>query len=481
MNPVTRRGFLSQLGAFGAAMALPRAIWSAGGGRKLNFVFILIDDMGWTDVGCFGSRYHETPNIDRLAAEGMKFTSGYAACPVCSPTRASVMTGQYPARLHLTDFLVGTRWPKDSPIQPLKKWQTFLPVETPTLPRLLKSAGYVTGHIGKWHLGEKNEVEEYGFDVNVAGGKWGSPPSYFSPYKNSKLKDGPEGEYLTDRLTAEAEQFMEQNKDRPFFLQLAHYAVHIPLKAKPELVKKYEAKAKPEGRVTNAVYAAMTESVDQCVGRVMRKLEELGIADRTVVIFTSDNGGLSVKEGPAIPTSNLPLRAGKGYLYEGGIRVPWIVKWPGVTKAGSVSDESISSVDVLPTLLEMAGASGLSPRSCDGQSMVAAMKGGRMRREAIFWHYPHYSNQGGKPGGAVRAGDWKLIEWYEDGKVELYNLREDVGETRDLSAQLPEKAAELKKMLGDWRKGVDAQMPARRGMGESQAAVVDEAPWAWGE
>ncbi|MGE5609688.1 MAG: sulfatase [Bacillota bacterium] len=466
MERLERREFLRRVGAAGAAMVMPVGARAAGsGGERLNVVIIVIDDLGWADLGCYGSKYHETPNIDLLAREGMRLTEAYAACPVCSPTRASLVTGQYPARLHLTDFLVGTRWPANSPIAPVD-WQKGLPPSEMTLARVLKSAGYVTGHIGKWHLGGEHEVEEFGFDENVAGGQWGTAPSYFSPYKNSKLKDGPEGEYLTDRLAAEAERFIEQNRDRPFFLNLCHYAVHIPLRAKAELIAKYEGKGKPAGRVVDPVYAAMTESVDQCVGRVMRKLEELGIADRTVVMLMSDNGGLSVREGGWQPTSNAPLRAGKGFLYEGGVRVPWIVRWPGVVRRGSVCNEPVCSIDVLPTILEATGVQRPAGGIVDGCSIIPLLRGrSRLNRIALYWHYPHYSNQGGRPGGAVRCGDYKLIEWYENGAMELYNLREDLGERRNLVGSMTEKAEELRGMLRQWRAEVGAQMPGRRGGG----------------
>jgi arylsulfatase A len=455
---MNRRQFLRCMTAVGMTAAAPWAVGQEQ--KKLNVVLILVDDMGWADVGCDGSKFYETPNIDRLAREGMRFTDGYAACPVCSPTRASIMTGHAPARLHLTDFLVGTRWPKDSPITPIKDWQKFLPESEITLPQMLKSVGYVTGHIGKWHLGKGQPPEYRGFDVNVAGGEWGSPPSYFSPYKNNKIADGPVGEYLTDRLEAEAEKFIESNKDRAFFLQLAHYGVHIPLRAKADLIERYKGKPEEHGQ-KNATYAAMIQSVDEGVGRMLKKLDDLGIADRTVVIFTSDNGGLSVPEGGPTPTSNAPLRDGKGYLYEGGIRVPWIVKWPGVTKAGSVCSTPIISTDLMASVGEMTGAK--PPAGLDGVSFVPLLRGGEIQREALYWHYPHYSNQGGRPGGAIRMGDWKLIERYEDASVELYNLKQDLGETTNLAKQMPEKAKELRERLDGWRKSVGAQMPGRKG------------------
>jgi arylsulfatase A-like enzyme len=433
---------------------------------KPNFIFILIDDMGWRDLGCFGSTFFETPNCDRLAGQGMRFTNAYAACPVCSPTRASILTGKYPARLHLTDWLPGRA---DRPSQKLlrPKFQQFLPLEEVTVARALKPLGYTSASIGKWHLGgEPYYPEKHGFDVNIGGTDRGSPPNYFFPYKNKAfqipgLEQGKEGEYLTNRLTTEAEQFIANNKDRPFFLYFAHYAVHIPLQAKKEVVAKYQAKAKPDQAQNNPVYGAMVESVDNSVGRILAKLDELRIADRTVIFFMSDNGGLSVKEGPFTPaTSNAPLRAGKGYLYEGGIREPMMIKWPRTVRAGSVCDVPVSSVDFFPTILEIAGGKPAAKRSIDGVSLVPLLKQtDDWKREALYWHYPHYSNQGGKPGSAIRKGDFKLIEFFEDGKRELYNLNDDIGEKTDLAATMPDRANELHRMLRDWREAVDAQLP----------------------
>ncbi len=426
-----------------------------------NFIIILIDDMGWKDLGCFGSTFYETPHCDKLAAAGMRFTNAYAACPVCSPTRASILTGKYPARLHLTDWLPGrTDRPSQKLLRP--KFQQFLPLDEVTLAKALKPQGYVSASIGKWHLGgEAHYPDKHGFDVNVGGTHTGSPPAGYFQFKTPTLTARNDQEYLTDRLTEEAEKFIETNKDRPFFLYLAHYGVHIPLQAKKDVIAKYQARAKPNQEQNNPIYAAMVESVDDSVGRVMKKLEELKIADRTVVFFFSDNGGLSVKEGPNTPaTSNAPLRAGKGYLYEGGIREPMIVRWPGVVKPGGVCDVPVSSVDFYPTILEMAGVKTGEKPVIDGVSLLPLLKQrGDLKRSAIYWHYPHYSNQGGRPGGAVRAGDFKLIEFYEDGKLELYNLRDDIGEKTDLAARMPEKTKELHQMLVDWRKSVDAQMP----------------------
>ncbi len=436
----------------------------AASAKQPNIVFILIDDLGWADVGCNGSPFHETPNIDRLAAQGMRFTDGYAACPVCSPTRASIMTGKYPARLHLTDFLKGRRKRQDSPILPAL-YEDQLPLKEVTIAEALKTAGYTTCHIGKWHLGSEPFFPEHqGFDKNVGGCYSGMPRSFFWPKwgKNPPITGKKDGEYLPDRLAEEASGFIEANQDKPFFLYLSHYAVHIPMEAKEKTIEKYRAKPKPEGGQNNPIYAAMVESIDRSVGRVMETLERLKIDDNTVVIFMSDNGGLSVKEGKHTPaTSNAPLRAGKGYLYEGGIREPWIVKWPGVTKPGSVCGDPVTSVDFFPTLLDIAGVKNVKTNGpIDGETIIPLLeRSGKLKRDAIFWHYPHFSNQGGRPGGAVRMGDYKLIERYEDGSLELYNLKDDISETKNLYATLRPKAETLRKRLHAWRKSIDATMP----------------------
>ena len=487
---MNRRDFLKAIAA-GAALGLCDWDRASGRQRRPNFVFFLLDDMGWKDLGCFGSPFYETPNIDRLAAQGMRFTNAYAACPVCSPTRASIMTGKYPARLHLTNYIPGARSGKLLSAEYLH----YMKLEEVTLAEALQEGGYRTCFVGKWHLGDKPYYpEKQGFDVNVAGCDAGAPPTYFYPYQRGNrslpgLEEGQSGEYLTDRLTDEALKLIEESKDRPFLLYLSHYAVHIPLEARKELVERYRAKAQRLGLADqpqfatdepwpqtaagdekwrkslktrilqdHAVYAAMIESVDQSVGRVMKKLDDLGLADNTVVFFMSDNGGLATAEGQ--PTCNLPLRGGKGWLYEGGIREPMMVRWPGVVKAGSICEEPVISTDFYPTMLEMAGLPPKPQQHVDGASLVPLLKGaGRPRRTAIYWHYPHYSNQGGKPGGAVRVGDFKLIESYEDNHVELYNLRADLGEQHDLAAEMPQKAAELRRMLHEWRKEVGAVMP----------------------
>jgi arylsulfatase A-like enzyme len=450
--------------------------------QKPNFVFFLIDDLGWKDLGCYGSTFYETPNIDRLAAQGMRFTNAYAACPVCSPTRASIMTGKYPARLGITDWIGAPQKPT--------AYRDYLPLEEVTIAEALKGAGYATGYVGKWHLATSGAADRrqyypdrQGFDINIGGDNSGSPPTYFCPYSKGKRSletmppGGTEGEYLTDRLTDEALKFIEARRDQPFLLYLAHYAVHTPLESKKDLAQKYEAKVKslppaagPHAQPVygpyrtrlvqdHAVYAGMVQSVDESVGRVLGKLAELGLERNTIVIFMSDNGGLSTvaREGP---TCNLPLRAGKGWLYEGGIREPMIIKWPGVAKASSVCHETVTSTDFYPTMLEMANLPLRPGQHLDAVSLVGLLKGtSTLDRQAIYWHYPHYHGSGNRPSGAIRAGDYKLIEWYEDGKVELYNLKDDLGERNDLAATMPEKAKELRRMLQAWRSEMGAKMP----------------------
>ncbi|HEX5271722.1 MAG TPA: sulfatase-like hydrolase/transferase [Gemmataceae bacterium] len=436
---------------------------SAHAADRPNIVLILADDLGWADLGCYGSKYHKTPHLDRLAAGGLRFTDAYAACPVCSPTRASLLTGRYPQRYNLTDWLPGR---PDRPDQKLlrPKINQQLPLEEITLPEALKPAGYVSGHIGKWHLGGKGfGPEQQGFDLNIAGDQTGTARSYFAPFKSRDgtfmpgLEKAPDGEYLTDRLTAEAEKFIEANRERPFFLYLAHYAPHIPLRAKPELVARY--KPGKHGEQGNPNYAAMLESLDDGVGRVLKKLDDLKLADRTIVLFMSDNGGLATLEGSNMAaTFNGPLREGKGYLYEGGIRVPLIVRWPGVTKAGTTCSVPVCSIDFFPTALEACGVK--CDAKVDGLSLIPLFRGGKLEREALYWHYPHYANQGSRPGAAARAGAYKLIEFYENGRRELYDLDRDVGETRNLVADKPDVARELGRKLDAWRKDVGARMMA---------------------
>ena len=452
--------------------------------KPTNVVFFLVDDLGWRDIGAFGSPFYDTPNVDRLASQGMRFTQAYAACPVCSPTRASIMSGKYPARLNTTDFFGG---PQPDRVLSNKKWKRslvpaayvpHLPLEEVSLAEAFKQQGYATFFAGKWHLGGPGYFpEDQGFDVNRGGLERGGPyggKRYFSPYGNAKLTDGPEGEHLPDRLATETCKFIEANENRPFLAYLSFYSVHTPLMAREDLKAKYKARAEAlehagpvwgqEGArkvrlvQDHAVYGGMVEAMDLAVGKVLDKVTALGLEENTVVVFMSDNGGLSTSEGH--PTSNLPLRAGKGWLYEGGIREPMIIKWPGVTQAGSVCSETVVSTDFCPTLLDMAGLPALPDQHVDGVSLVPLLKGAtRLDRTAVYWHYPHYGNQGGSPGAAVRVGDYKLIEFFEDGRLELYNLRQDIGEQEDLAARMPGKVKALSDMLHQWFTQVEARMP----------------------
>lgn len=448
---------------------------------KPNVVFILVDDLGYMDIGANNPEtFYETPNIDRLAATGMRFTNGYAANPVCSPTRYSILTGRYPSRVDATNFFSGMRSGRYKPA-PLND---RMPLEETTLAEALKEAGYATFFAGKWHLGPSEEFwpRRQGFDVNIgghnSGGPWGGK-KYFSPYDNPRLPDGPDGEHLPDRLSRETVTFIEQHKDEPFLAYLSFYSVHTPLMAPDELVKKYQRKAERLGlsdedafgveeqvwgeatrrvriRQTHAVYAAMVEAMDRAVGRVLDKLDELGLAEDTVVLFTADNGGLSTSEG--LPTSNLPFRGGKGWLYEGGIREPYLIRCPSVTKSGSLCAEPVCSTDFYPTILELCGLPMRPTQHLDGVSLVPLLKGqDRLNRQALYWHYPHYSNQGGFPGGAIRERDWKLIERLEDGRVHLYNLDSDPGERQDLADRYPDRVNRMRGRLHDWYSEVDAK------------------------
>lgn len=479
----SRRHFLQQCGAAALAAALGSAVHAKAATRP-NFVFILADDLGWRDLGCFGSAFYETPHLDRLAATGMRFTQAYAACPVCSPTRASIMTGKYPARMATTDWFgapqphtVENHWTKDMPLLPAP-YEEQLPLDEVTLAEALGDAGYRTFFAGKWHLGGEGYLpEDQGFEVNQGGHHRGSPPGgFFSPYENPKLEDGPDGEHLPLRLARETRDFIAKSGDAPFFAMLSLYSVHTPLQGRGELVRKYKEKraqmrdagplwGKEGGRKVrlvqeHAVYAAMVEAMDEAVGIVLDALDAQGLAENTVVVFTSDNGGLSTSEGH--PTSNLPLRAGKGWLYEGGIRVPLLMRWPGVTPKAALCDAPVTSTDFYPTLLDMAGLPARAEQHADGMSLTPLLRGGaRVAREALYWHYPHYGNQGGSPGAAVRMGDWKLISFFEDQRVELYHLGEDPGEQHNLADAQPEKAAELREQLRAWQASVGARFPTR--------------------
>lgn len=432
--------------------------------ERPNVVLIVADDLGWSDLGCYGSKFHRTPHLDVLASAGQRFTQAYAACPVCSPTRAALMTGQHPARLHLTDWLPGRR---DMPSQLLRRpqFRQELPLDEVTLAERLKTAGYITAHIGKWHLGGAGyEPTRQGFDVNVAGDSNGSPASYFSPFKKGArvmpgLDGAPEGQYLTDRLTDEAIQFISAHPKEPFFLYLPHFAVHTPLAAKSDVQAHYPTwDGTPHGRQENPIYAAMLESLDEGVGRIMDKLKQLGLAERTIVVFTSDNGGLATLEGPHTPaTNNAPLREGKGWLYEGGLRVPLIVCWPTHISPG-ISDVPVWSPDLPPTVMELIGSEPIA--TADGLSLAGLiMRDQTLPARDLYWHYPHYSNQGGRPGGAIRSGDWKLVEYYETGRRELFHLAKDLRESRNLVEEQPQRLEELSGKLAAWRKSVDSQMP----------------------
>ena len=429
-----------------------------------NVIVFLVDDLGWTDLGSYGSDLYETPNIDRLAQEGVKFTNAYAACTVCSPTRASLMTGKYPARLHLTDWIAGhvNEYGKLR----VPDWTQYLPPEETTLAEVAKSANYATASVGKWHLGDDTIYypQHQGFDLNVAGYYRGQPPSYFAPYVRGEdtipyLAEGPPGEYLTDRLTEEASRFIRQHRAEPFLLYLPYYAVHTPIQAKDSLTAYYRQKHQPGMQHFNPEYAAMIHTTDQSVGRLMQLLDSLALSERTTIIFTSDNGGLSFR---GQVTNNAPLRAGKGSAYEGGVRVPMIVKRPQHAPQGQVSDEPVITMDVFATVADILRAPAQpSSRYQDGISLLEELQdtAAVLDRDALFWHYPHYHPGGARPYSAVRQNNFKLIEFLEDQRLELYDLEEDIGETTNLVAELPEIANELYDRLDTWRKEVDAQMP----------------------
>jgi len=459
---------------------------------KPNVIFILLDDYGYTDLGCYGSKYYLTPNIDRLAKLGVRFTDAYASCPVSSPTRASIMTGKYPVNTGITDWIPGRQASNSGSATDKLVALPFklqLELNEITIAEVLKKNGYKTMISGKWHLGETEEYwpENQGFDVNKGGFSKGSPVKnnvangYFSPYGNPRLEDGPVGEYLTDRQTDEAITFITNNKTKPFYLYLSYYAVHNPMQGKEKLIEFFTKRADSMGLTklesftrnkdwilpsmsnnykdriiqSNPVYAAMIYSVDENIGKLLGKLEELKLDKNTIIIFTSDNGGLSTSEGS--PTCNAPLRAGKGWLYEGGIRVPLIVKYPAKGKPGTVIKTPVSSIDFFSTIMEMTG-SATDDVSTDGISLVTLLKKDKMKERPLFWHYPHYSNQGVEPGSAVRFGNFKLIDNFQSGKQELYDLENDLSETNDISASNPEKTKELYKILQDWRTKTGAKM-----------------------
>ncbi|MEZ5363393.1 MAG: sulfatase [Bryobacterales bacterium] len=468
---------------------MSRLVWlsllfacSAFAQPKTNVVFILVDDLGWRDLGCYGSPFYETPNVDGLASSGVRFTNGYAACPVCSPTRSSIMTGKYPVRVGITDYInpqgrnQPASWTRNTKLLPAAYADRLALGET-TLAEAFKANGYATFFAGKWHLGPEGFYpENQGFDVNKGGIEQGGPyggKRYFSPYGNPRLEDGPDGEHLPERLGRETAAFITQHKDEPFLAYLSFYSVHTPLMARADLERKYRAKAQIMGfhgpaflvegtrearqKQEHAIYAGMVEAMDQAVGVVLRAIENAGVADHTVVVFMSDNGGLSTSEGS--PTSNVPLRGGKGWMYEGGIREPLIVRAPGVTKAGRVEETPVSSVDFFPTLLELAGLQAMPEQHVDGVSLAGLLSGKPLDRGPLYWHYPHYGNQGGAPSGAIRDGEWKLIEWYEEGELELFNLRQDISEKYNLVELYPERTQRMRAMLQQWRERTGAVMP----------------------
>ena len=467
--------------------------------KPVNVIFFMADDLGWTDLGCYGSKFYETPNLDQLAKEAIRFTNAYAACPVSSPTRASFQTGKYPARIGMTDYLPGRyNFPngraeiqKVCPVLP-PDIVLNMPLEEVTIGEMLKKNGYKTVHIGKWHLSEDSTYfpQYQGYDINIAGCAKGSPGgeggAYFVPYNNPYLKDGPAGEYLTDRLGDECVKIIQKYKTEPFFISYQFYQVHTPLMAKADKLRYFQEKAhrmgldtlknvydeNPEWKTkqpfnqkgfherliqSNPVYAAMIASMDENLGKVIKELKRLELYDNTIIIFTSDNGGLSTAE--ASPTTNKPLRAGKGFMYEGGIREPLIAKWKGHFPAGKVSNNVVSTIDYFPTILNLLDLKKPDSLKIDGISVKPSFEGKKQNRGPIFWHYPHYPNQGGRPAGAIREGDYKLIEFYDNNTVELYNVKKDISEKHDLSKSDSKRTALMLKKLQDWRKSVHAKMP----------------------
>ena len=464
------------------------SVLSATAAEKPNFVFFLVDDLGWADVGVNGSKFHETPHIDALAESGMRFTNGYAAASICSPTRASIMTGRHPVRVNITDWIPG------QDVDP-KRGDRFLKVEDTnelalsevTIAEVLKQAGYATFFAGKWHLGDEGHwPEDQGFEINIGGHDRGSPPGgYYAPWKNPRLEAKEKGEYLTERLTEESIDFLEDREaEKPFLLYLSYYNVHTPIQPYEKRIDHYREKAKEmfpgeappyrdehndsatRPRQDDPDFASMVAAVDDSVGAILAALEEQNLADDTVVIFFSDNGGLSTRpKGPdgkikAASTNNDPLRAGKGWLFEGGIREATIVRAPGVTEPSSVSDEPVVSMDFFPTMLDLAGLPPQPELHADGESLLPVLEGGEWAEpRTLYWHYPHYHGSGWKPGAAIRDGDWKLIEFWEWDGVELYNLAEDIGEKNNLADEMPEKVTELREKLHAWQKELGAQMP----------------------
>ncbi|WP_209404365.1 sulfatase [Pseudozobellia sp. WGM2] len=442
--------------------------------KSPNIIFILADDLGWADLPVYGNEFNEAPNLDKLAQQAMRFTNAYAANPVCSPSRASIQTGLYPARIGINDFLPGHWRPHEKLMVPMNKTQ-YLPLDYETIGEALKPSGYATGYFGKWHLGhtEKHHPKNQGYDESLVhqGGRFFNFNEQMHP-----TTDFPDGKILSEALTDKSIDFIENNKDQPFFLFLAHFDVHVQLDAHSEQIEKFIKKPKADGYPSNAIYAAMVENIDKSVGRIMNKLEYLNLADDTIIIFFSDNGGLVSRfdeipliaknklhyyEGDSlqyIASSNQPLRAEKGTVYEGGIKEPLLIKWPKKVTKGSQSDAIVSSIDLFPTIIEMATGETPKNQTVDGVSMVPTLKGLNHNNErAVFWHYPVYHHS--VPASAIRKGDWKLIQFLDDDRLELYNLINDIGESHNLAYEESEKAEELLQLLNNWREKVDAAMP----------------------
>lgn len=453
---------------FAIAFSFAELATTRGASENPNIILFLIDDLGWRDLGCQGSKFYQTPNIDALANTGARFTNAYSACAVCSPTRAAILTGKYPARLLLTDWLPSGRWNPQAKLRS-GRFLRGLPVEELTLAEALRDAGYRTVNIGKWHLGSEpfSMPEQHGFDLNIAGNAHGAPGSYFFPYQGdwlipgtklrvrwNVLPDGSEGEYLTDRLTDEAVKFITANKEQPFFLYFPHYGVHAPLEAKAETIAKYQQVPESQ-RQGLPEYAAMVESIDDSVGRIRAVLQEHQLADNTIILFTSDNGGLWKA------TNHAPLRGNKGAYYEGGIRVPMIIHWPGKIRPGTVIDEPVISNDLYPTCLTAAGLPLLPNQHMDGLDLSQLVQGeaDRLDRAALFWHFPHYNEHPSSvPSSVIRKGPWKLIESFDPEGIELYNLDEDLSETTNLADSELAKLSELRRDLEAWRQSVGAEM-----------------------
>lgn len=450
---------------------------SPGSQGALNVVFILADDLGASDLVCYGADLHETPRLDQLARQGVRFTQA-CAMSVCSPTRASILTGKHAARLHLTTWREAALSPaQDKPLLPPPAITDLRPSEK-NLAQILKTAGHLTMHVGKWHLGDAaHSPEALGFDLNVGGTHWGAPATHFHPFSGPSgesrefryvpgLGLGKPGQYLADRLTDEALRLIDAAGARPFFLNLWYHSPHTPIEGKPELVEYYQRKLNPAWRHQNAAYAAMIHSLDENVGRILDRLKKRGLAQKTLVIFTSDNGGYTNPWRGKAPTDNWPLRSGKGSLYEGGIRVPLIVRLPGVTPNGVVCDAAVTCADFLPTIVELCdSASGRKtpmPEIMDGVSFASLLRqpNSSPTRAEMFFHYPHYYFNT-TPVSAARSGDWKLLEYFEDNRVELYNLRDDPGEERNLATDNPEQAARLRERLHAWWKESGVQLPAK--------------------